>query len=115
MNKSFFSASQIERFSKGESHFFLRHDLAINLKETPLASLFAPGFFAPVAKQLHVHDIIRIRSTDGVVDFDVTVKAIKGETVVIALRPRISQTIIDIAEAAERGPVAVKPLAIAAA
>jgi hypothetical protein len=100
-----FTAQQIERFERGESFYFRRWDLEIDLKQTPIEKIFAPGYFRDVAAKLGAkfsrHDIVRVRSTDQTLDFDLTVAQLKGLDVTVRLRPRLNQAILDAAAAAD--------------
>jgi hypothetical protein len=112
-NPKAFTPQQIEKFERGAAHYEQRWLLEFDPKTTTFEELFAPSYFKLFAKKLEKNAIIRVLSADGSIDFDLAVASKRNEEIIVRLRPRIPQSVIDAAAEAEQGPAPL--VAIAAA
>jgi len=113
-NPKAFTARQIEAFERGAAHYEQRFILEFDPKTTTFEQLFEPGYFKLFAAKLSKNAIIRVLSQqDAAIDFDLTVASKRGEEIIVRLRPRISQAVIDAAAEAERPPAPLTAIAAA--
>jgi hypothetical protein len=109
-NPKAFTPQQIEKFERGAAHYEQRWLLELDPK-TKIEEVFGPNYFKLFAKKLEKNALIRVLGPD--IDFDVTVAFKRGEEIIVRLRPRIPQAVINAAADAERGSAPLAAIAAA--